>query len=224
MTLRQATQRRLQDIRAVFAESGVTEHTGRLRYHEGTREVSGRVRGVKHAFPETEKLKQSPKVIAAAIRRGRGKVYRQVYGTVEREMERKGFAPSKSSGKRTVEPHKGKRYCVRCRELHTKGQHRFHGKGSYHQTHLFSFNPMRKRRRRKNPSGNSVGERQRKGMALNPPGRVKIYGKVLRIEAQKTGKHLCDSACKRAGHRYYHDFRVKPSMYGLPDGSLLIKK
>ena len=58
----------------------------------------------------------------------------------------------------------------------------------------------------------------------NPGQATKIYGKVLRIEAQKTGKHHCDAECKRCGHRYYHDFRVKASMYGLPDGSILIKK
>lgn len=57
----------------------------------------------------------------------------------------------------------------------------------------------------------------------NPP-LTRIYGKVLRVEAQKTGKHVCDSGCKKAGHRYFHVFKVSPSMYGLPDGSLLIKK
>jgi hypothetical protein len=64
---------------------------------------------------------------------------------------------------------------------------------------------------------------KRIGAKLNPGQITKIYGKVLRIEAQKTGKHQCDAECKRCGHRYYHDFRVKPSMYGLPDGSILIK-
>lgn len=188
------------DIRSTF-ESELTEHTGKLRYHAGTREVSGRIGGVKRAFPETEKLKQSPKVIAAAIRKGKGKVFRQVHSVVETAMLTKGYsAPKRSSGVRSVDPHKGKRYCIHCRQAHTKGQHRFHGKGSFQQTHLFSFG--------KNPKMQGV----------------KIYGKVLRIEAQKTGKHLCDSACKKANHRYYHDFRVKPSMYGLPDGSLLIKK
>jgi hypothetical protein len=54
-------------------------------------------------------------------------------------------------------------------------------------------------------------------------GKTKIYGKVLRIEAQKTGRHFCDAECKRAGHKYYHDFRVKPTMYGLPNGDILIK-
>jgi len=62
--------------------------------------------------------------------------------------------------------------------------------------------------------------RQRK----NTPRMTRIYGKVLRIEAQKTGKHNCDAACVKAQHRYYHDFKVKPSMYGLPNGDLLIKK
>jgi hypothetical protein len=63
----------------------------------------------------------------------------------------------------------------------------------------------------------------KKSMRRNPGHATKIYGKVLRIEAQKTGRHHCDAECKRCGHRYYHDFRVKPVMYGLSDGSILIK-
>lgn len=51
MTLSQAIESRLADMRYVFAESGITEMTGKLRYHAGTREVAGRFGGVKKAFP-----------------------------------------------------------------------------------------------------------------------------------------------------------------------------
>ena len=57
----------------------------------------------------------------------------------------------------------------------------------------------------------------------NPAKPVLIYGNVQRIEAQKTQNHICDAECKAHNHRYFHDFKVKPKMYGLPDGSLLIK-
>lgn len=55
------------------------------------------------------------------------------------------------------------------------------------------------------------------------PRMTMIYGKVNRIIATKTQKHICDAACKSHGHRYYHDFSSNAQMYGLPDGSLLIK-
>lgn len=55
------------------------------------------------------------------------------------------------------------------------------------------------------------------------PKPVLIYGKVQRIEAVKTQKHICDAECKAHGHRYFHEFSSNPKMYGLPDGSLLIK-
>jgi hypothetical protein len=59
--------------------------------------------------------------------------------------------------------------------------------------------------------------------AAGNPKAVLIYGTVNRIIATKTQKHICDAECKRHGHRYFHDFASKPQMYGLPDGSLLIK-
>jgi|SRR5215467_14867041 len=63
-----------------------------------------------------------------------------------------------------------------------------------------------------------------RGKSLRNPNKpVLIYGNVQRIYATKTQNHICDADCKAHGHRYYHDFKSKPKMYGLPDGSLLIK-
>lgn len=56
-------------------------------------------------------------------------------------------------------------------------------------------------------------------------GLVRIYGRVISIEAQKTGPHgNCDAECKRFNHEYTHGFKRGAIMYGLPDGSILIKK
>ena len=68
--------------------------------------------------------------------------------------------------------------------------------------------------------------RQNRKPAMNArknPRGVLIYGQVDTIYAKKTQKHVCDAECKAHGHRYYHKFSSKPKMYGLPDGTLLIK-
>lgn len=57
----------------------------------------------------------------------------------------------------------------------------------------------------------------------NPDQPVLIYGKVTKILATKTQDHICDAECKQAGHRYFHNFTSTAKMYGLPDGSLLIR-
>jgi hypothetical protein len=62
----------------------------------------------------------------------------------------------------------------------------------------------------------------------NPPQRkklVRIYGRVVRVIAKKTGAHRnCDAECKRCHHEYFHDFKSGAVMYGQPDGTILIKK
>lgn len=57
----------------------------------------------------------------------------------------------------------------------------------------------------------------------NPSKATLIYGQVDCIYATKKQNHICDDECKKHGHRYFHEFSSKPKMYGLPDGTLLIK-
>lgn len=55
-------------------------------------------------------------------------------------------------------------------------------------------------------------------------GPVKIYDQLLRIEAQKMHPHTYGGKPSRGGQKYFHDFHTKKvKVYGLPDGSLLIK-
>ena len=61
------------------------------------------------------------------------------------------------------------------------------------------------------------------GRLVNPRGTT-IYGRLMRIEAQKTQKHNCDAACKEADHMYYHDFKRGTKVIGMPDGSLIMRK
>ena len=68
------------------------------------------------------------------------------------------------------------------------------------------------------PAMNARRNRQR-----NPKGATLIYGQVDCIYATKKQNHVCDAECKKNGHRYFHEFSSKPKMYGLPDGTLLIK-
>ena len=51
---------------------------------------------------------------------------------------------------------------------------------------------------------------------------LEIYGRLLRIEAQKGSGHVCDAKCKAANHCYFHDFSRHARVYGMPDGSLRI--
>lgn len=62
------------------------------------------------------------------------------------------------------------------------------------------------------------------GEMSNPRGMTKIYNRVIKIYASKAGMpHNCDAECKRHGHDYVHTFKKKACIYGLPDGSILIK-
>ena len=69
----------------------------------------------------------------------------------------------------------------------------------------------------------SCGRYRKEVRQRNPKGATLIYGQVDCIYATKKQNHICDDECKKNGHRYFHEFSSKPKMYGLPDGTLLIK-
>lgn len=51
-----------------------------------------------------------------------------------------------------------------------------------------------------------------------------VYGRVLRVEAQKIGPHRCDPGCRKADHRYYHDFASSTNVqaWGMSDGTVVL--
>lgn len=339
-TLEQFVEWRMLDI-AAMGRSGVGEMTGKARreYYVSPHEVGkivGRYGGLN--IPELERAGVSPSVAARAIERGHGKVFNRILREVVSEGEREGLKRSRkrSRGKLVIPPHAQlTKRCKLCGVDHSKGEHRFHGKGAFHSTHLFAFggNPAMKRRRnpqeipdvfkrflehigylpatfspemlratynfytkdgpkvdrqayekfkrgrslfsegplfnrrrpkvsrrrmkRKNPGvgraftfhgsfrslilarrreratpgsfilekngryyvlkmkrAGSRNPRRRPRARKNPPGLTKIYGRVLRVEAQKTQKHRCDAECAAANHCYYHNFKVGPALYG----------
>lgn len=259
--------------------------TGKGRREGGMSEGEfiGRFGGMKPAFPELAHVKETPKQIGEAIDRGKGPAYQRVYEAVRDHMQRLGYRSRGTwhRSKPTVAPHEGRSFCVRCREYHTKGQHRFHGPGAFHKTHLFSFNPMsvsqartvfanlmrRARtqeltayqkkelsvarqilRYQRRPAMNPKKLTRKKARQMlhlreysskkqqrflgarasgyprrNPGGKAKIYGQLLEMRMKRTGPHRCDAKCKAAGHRYKHRFTSKPTVYGLPNGSILIE-
>lgn len=210
-TIDQVTEARLEEIRDLV-RSGVTEHTGRAMrtaQEEGGEATGKRFRGLKHAYPELYRLPWSPSEIAWIIEHPKGPRWETLYETVRDAMANFGFqAPRpRSRGPLVIAPHEGRIYCHHCREYHAKSEHRAHGKGSFHRTHLFSFgkNPMC----RKNPP-------REKSLDL-------IYRRVLSVQAQKLDYHRhCDAECKRANHKYNHDFKPGALLLGIPDGAFLM--
>lgn len=139
--LNQSVDARLQEIRE-FVRSGATEMVGKTK-RGASGKVEGRYKGgATIMFPELAVMR-SPGEAAKAIGRGKGKVYNRLRREVIRQLaphfpKQRIRAPEKPS----VSPHpKLTRKCKLCKVAHGKGQHRFHGQGSFHSTHAFGFNP-----------------------------------------------------------------------------------
>jgi hypothetical protein len=187
-----------------LVRSGATEMTGKT-YREGEKVAGRHGGGFSKMFPELDRAGLTPGQAAAAVELGHGKRFNRLQEAVANTLGLS-LAAARKRGRATVPAHPGNKKCSHCRGPHTTGEHRFHGEGAFHRTHMFSFNPAMKKHRK------------------NPSEYVVIYGRVTAIEATKTQKHNCDDECKAYGHRYRHDFKTGPIMYGLPDGSILIKK
>ncbi len=246
--LQEATKYRLAEIRDIAA-SGVGERTGKAAWiHDaggGEGERGRRVGGVnlEHWYPELKGLDYGPKMIADAIRRGKYRRFRRIERAVQSELRKTIKEPRKQ--KPVIPPHKGNRKCKLCQHAHGKGEHRFHGPGSFHTTHAFAFNPRLVKiygRVMKIYLG-------RQGWYDLAPGAVmyglsdgslfitwkgtkrlprrgeysRIYGAVSRVEAQKTQAHRCDPGCKAVQHKYYHPFGAGAVLYGLSNKNLVIR-
>lgn len=149
-TREEAVEMRLAEMYDAFT-SGQSEDTGKLVYDyvdpsgwdRGA--VVGRIPGVKPAFPESMLLSEGPGRIAKAIREKKGVTYDRILQAVRGWADRQDLEPTRAA--KTVTPtvpaHSGRASCRHCGAFHTTGQHRFHGKGAFHRTHLFSFPTMR---------------------------------------------------------------------------------
>jgi len=194
--LDQSVDARLREMADVFeAHRGLTGKAKR----DTSGAVVGRFRGSLAAYPEVAHTGYQPAQIARAVRRGKGVIYRRVRADVRRELQAYFPVERRRYPERpTIPPHERlTRKCKVCGHYHGKGQHRFHGEGSFHQTHLFTFNP---------------------GGNMPTP----IYGQVLSIIAKKGRGHQCSPACKRANHTYIHRFKSRPPMTGSVDRQTLM--
>lgn len=195
--LDQSVDARLREMADVFeTHRGLTGKAKR----DTSGAVVGRFRGSLAAYPEVAHTGYQPGQIAKAIRRGKGVVYRRVRADVRRGLEPYFPKERKRYPERpTVPPHERlTKKCQVCGLYHGKGQHRFHGEGSFHQTHLFSFNPR----------GGSMP--------------TQIYAQVLSIVAKKGPGHKCSPGCRRANHTYIHRFKSRPPMTGSADRQTLM--
>jgi hypothetical protein len=224
-SLEQATDARIMEIRDIL-RSGAGELAGKSKREYGPRfydagTIIGRFRGYSHAYPELATIDTPRTALLTAIDRKQGKVYERLVKAVQAQMIYAGYVPRRKSkrGHLGVEAHQGNKKCKLCGVPHTKGEHRFHGPGAFHRTHLFSFpqmNPPRRQsnvytfhgrfrskilaaRRERSIPGSFIHAHNGFFYVMKParkanPGpetsqAVVVYPRVLSIEAQKLGYH-----------------------------------